>query len=135
MRSGFASRYGDGVSIPVAIDDVRAETERYGFAYLLTVRESQRPHIVAVTPEWVGQSMVMSVGRGTAANAAARPEITLCYPPVEDGGYSLIIDGRGSVDRDEVLTFAPEGAVLHRPATPGSESATGCENDCKPIGS
>ena len=117
------------------IDDLRSEAERYGFAYLLTVRDDDRPHIVAVDPEWEGRSLVTSVGRGTAANVSARPEITLCYPPVDDGGYSLIVDGRGSVDRDHVVTFTPHSAVLHRPATPGSPSQTGCDHDCKPVGS
>ncbi len=122
------------VSIPVAIDELRSESGRYGFAYLLTVSDDQRPHIVATHAEWAGDVLVMSVGRGTAANATARPEVTLCFPPVEDGGYSLIVDGGATVDRDGVLTFTPRSAVLHRPATPGTESATGCEHDCKPVG-
>ena len=58
----------------------------------------------------------MSVGRGTARNAAARSAISLCYPPVDDGGYSLIIDGTAAVDGEATVRLAPTGAVLHRPA-------------------
>ena len=83
------------MSIPVAIDDLAAATEEFGWAYLLTVRDDLRPHIVAVTPAWDGSHLVMDVGRGTARNAVARSSISLCYPPVEDGGYSLIVDGAG----------------------------------------
>ena len=81
------------MSIPVAIDDLAAATGEYGWAYLLTVRDDLRPHIVAVTPSWEGDRLTMRVGSGTARNAAQRPSVSLCYPPVEAGGYSLIVDG------------------------------------------
>jgi hypothetical protein len=123
------------MSIPVAIDDLAAATSEYGWAYLLTVRDDLRPHIVAVTPEWDGESLLMNVGRGTARNAAARPSVSLCYPPVEDGGYSLIVDGDATIRDDSMVCFTPTGAVLHRPAPEGfSGSATGCGNDCEPVG-
>jgi hypothetical protein len=123
------------MSIPVAIDDLAAATGEYGWAYLLTVRDDLRPHIVAVTPSWDGEQLTMAVGHGTASNAAARPSISLCYPPVVDGGYSLIVDGEATVDAEGIVRFAPTGAVLHRPAPDGfSGSATGCGNDCEPVG-
>lgn len=122
------------MSIPVAIDDLAAATGDYGWAYLLTVRDDLRPHIVAVNPVWEGPELVMEVGRGTAGSAGRRPAVTLCYPPVEPDGYSLIVDGNASVV-DDGLRFAPSGAVLHRPAAPGfGGSSTGCENDCEPVG-
>lgn len=121
------------MSVPVELPDLRAKTLEYGWAYLLTVRDDARPHVVAVTPEWDGDDLTMSVGRGTAANAAARSSISLCYPPVEPDGYSLIVDGEATVG-DAVVRFAPTGAVLHRPATPDSPpSATGCADDCRPV--
>ena len=127
--------YARGMSIPVAIDDLAAATEEYGWAYLLTVRDDLRPHIVAVTPAWDGSRLVIDVGRGTARNAAARSSISLCYPPAEEGGYSLIVDGEASVEGEATVHFAPTGAVLHRPAPDGfTGSATGCGNDCEPVG-
>ena len=139
-RSATQAGYGVGVyashmSIPVAVDDLAAATSQYGWAYLLTVRDDLRPQIVAVTPAWDGELLVMDVGRGTARNASARSSISLCYPPVEDGGYSLIVDGEATVDGEASLRFAPTGAVLHRPAPTGfTGSATGCGNDCEPVG-
>lgn len=127
--------YARQMSIPVAIDDLAAATGEYAWAYLLTVRDDLRPHIVAVNPTWDGTRLVMDVGRGTARNAASRPAISLCYPPVEAGGYSMIVDGDASVEGESTVRFAPTGAVLHRPAPEGfSASATGCGNDCEPVG-
>ena len=127
--------YARRMSIPVAIDDLAAATGEYGWAYLLTVRDDLRPHIVAVTPVWDGDRIAMSVGRGTARNAAARSAISLCYPPVVEGGYSLIVDGVAAVDGEATVRFSPTGAVLHRPAAEGfTASAAGCGNDCEPVG-
>ena len=127
--------YARRMSIPVAIDDLAAATGEYGWAYLLTVRDDLRPHIVAVTPVWDGDRIVMLVGRGTARNAAARSAISLCYPPVVEGGYSLIVDGVAAVDDEATVRFSPTGAVLHRPAAEGFTASTaGCGNDCEPVG-
>ena len=122
------------MSIPVDLADLRTKTAEYGWAYLLTVRADLRPHIVAVTPAWDRDVLSMAVGRGSARNAAERPAISLCYPPTVDGGYSLIVDGTASSGGDEIVRFAPTGAVLHRPAPPGFTSpAEGCGNDCLPV--
>jgi hypothetical protein len=104
------------MSVPVAVDDLAEATAEYGWAYLLTVSDDLRPHIVATTPSWDGDHLVLAVGRGTAHNAAVRPSISLCYPPVEEGGYSLIVDGDASIEGDGTIRFAPTGAVLHRPS-------------------
>ncbi len=127
--------YARDMSIPVAIGDLAAATDAYGWAYLLTVRDDLRPHIVAVSPAWEGDQLVMEVGRGTARNAAARASISLCYPPVEDGGYSLIVDGNAALAGDDIVRLSPTGAVLHRPAPDGvTGSSTVCGNDCEPVG-
>jgi hypothetical protein len=131
--SGSGISYDRDMSIPVAIPDLEAATAEYGWAYLLTVRDDQRPHVVAVSPVWSDGALVIDVGRGTAHNAAERGAVTLCYPPVDDGGYSLIVDGDASVV-EQTVRFAPTTAVLHRPAGPGFEgSSTGCGNDCEPV--
>ncbi len=135
--------YAAAMSIPVAIDDLAAAIEQYGWAYLLTVRDDLRAHIVAVRPAWDGGELVMEVGRGTARNASERRAVSLCYPPTEPDGYSLIIDGDASVEGApvegasvegaSVVRFTPTGAVLHRPA-PAGFTGSGCGNDCAPVG-
>ena len=126
------------MSIPVAIPDLQAKTQEYGWAYLLTVRDDSTPHIVAVGPRWDGDDLTMPVGRGTLRNATTRSSITLCYPPIQPDGYSLIVDGSASpgpdVDGKASIRFAPSAAVLHRSAAPDfGGSATGCSNDCAPV--
>ena len=107
--------YAAGVSIAVELSELRDKIGEFGWAYLLTVRDDQRPHVVAVTPTWNADSLIVEVGRGTAANALARPTITLCYPPPEPTGFSLVVDGTANVE-GHVITFTPVNAVLHRPA-------------------
>jgi hypothetical protein len=114
-----------------------ADTMRdYGFAYLLTVSDDQRAHAVAVQPRLDGRVLyVDGLGERTRANVEARPDVTLLFPPVEQGGYSLIVDGRASLTGDTGASVVPAHAVLHRPA----DHATGptdssCGNDCVPVG-
>lgn len=106
----------------------------YGFAYLLTVTDDERTRAVAVTPSAGEAGLTFSdgLGRGTRANLARRPDVTLLWPPADAGGYTLIADGRVTVT-DDVATFVAEHAVLHRPADHGTPSA-GCGNDCVPVG-
>lgn len=121
------------MSIPVEIPDLAKALGDYEWAYLLTVRDDGRPHVVAVTPEWEGDLLVTTVGKGTAKGATERPAVTLCYPPAERGGYSLIVDGTAAVE-ERTLHFAPTWAVLHRPAPEGfTGSPTGCGDDCVPV--
>jgi hypothetical protein len=105
-----------GVSVPVSLDELQEKSAEFGWAYLLTVRDDLRPHAVAVSPTWADGALVMAVGRGSALNATARPSITLCFPPVDGTGFSLIVDGTAAVEGD-VVTLTPTAAVLHRPAT------------------
>lgn len=121
------------MSIPVEIPDLAEALDEFDWAYLLSVRDDGRPRVVAVTPEWEGDLLVTPVGKGTAASAAERPAVTLCYPPAERGGYTLIVDGTASVD-GTTLKLAPEWAVRHRPAPKGfTSSPTGCGDDCVPV--
>ena len=103
------------MSVAVELDDLQATSASYGWAYLMTVRDDLRPHAVAVSPTWADGALVMAVGRGSARNALTRSSITLCYPPLDTTGFSLIVDGIAAVEGD-VVTLTPTAAVLHRPA-------------------
>jgi len=125
-----------GVSVPVALDRLYAEVERFGRSpYLLTVAADGRPHAVAVTVRWRGDELVASAGNRTRANAAERPLVSLLWPPAEPGGFSLIVDGTAADADGGGVSVRPTTAVLHRPAPrePGDDRDSSCGSDCVPL--
>lgn len=124
------------MSIPVPLDRLRAALEeRGGNAYVLTVSDDGRPHVVHSALRWDGDALAADVGKRSAANAAARPSVSLLYPLRSDGDYSLIVDGTAAVvsrDDGRRLLITPTKAVLHRPAPAPNPSST-CGADCVPV--
>lgn len=122
------------MSIEVKLSQLREAVAERRFAYLLTVTDDQRVHAVMATPTVTDAGLELDgLGRRTRANLEQRSAVTLVWPPAEDGGYSLIVDGEAALG-DEGAHIAPGRAVLHRPANGDSpESATGCGSDCVPI--
>ena len=125
------------MSIPVELDALEAATGDYAMAYLLTVSDDFRPKIVACVPDWDDGQLVCRAGGGSARNAATRSAVTLAFPPIEPGGYTLIVDGNAHVDQSgevPIVHLAPTRAVLHRTAPSGfTNTATNCASDCTPI--
>ena len=112
-----------------------AELERP--PYLLTVGDDGRAHCVAVTYEWRDDELALGVGKRTMANAVARPNVSLLWPPNGLEGYSLIVDGdvthtEGTGSSDNIVIVRPSRAVLHRPAD-GPTTSDGCGADCVPL--
>ncbi|MGH9306824.1 MAG: hypothetical protein ACRD0I_08100, partial [Acidimicrobiales bacterium] len=61
------------MSIPVDIDRLRAEVERFGSGpYLLTVSDDGRPHAVSVSVGWDQDALRAGTGSSTAAFADHR---------------------------------------------------------------
>jgi hypothetical protein len=124
------------MSIPVPLEGLRAALkERDGRAYVLTVSDDALPHAVHVAVRWEGDVLTATVGKRSAANAAARPGVSLLYPVRSEGDYSLIIDGTAVVESDDNaprLLITPTRAVLHRPAA-APTPASPCAADCVPI--
>ena len=125
------------MSIPVPLERLRvAIAERGRSAYVLTVSDDGRPHAVHAPVCWEGDALAAEVGRRTAANAAARPSVSLLFPVRADGDYSLIVDGTAAGasggDRPRLLV-TPTKAVLHRPAPAPGPSASSCDADCVPL--
>jgi hypothetical protein len=108
------------VSVKVELTELAKTIEPYGFAYLVSVGDSGRAHVLAVTPVLDDDGLVVGgVGRHSQANASSRPDVTLVWPPFEPGGFSLLVDGTATVD-GSTITVAPVKATLHRPA-PGAD--------------
>jgi hypothetical protein len=101
------------VSIAVGPEELRDRVAAYGpAAFLVTVNEAGRPHVVSVRVALEGDALLAGAGRTTAANVAGRPDVTLLWSPAPDG-YSLIVDGPAALRGDEVVV-TPVRAVLHR---------------------
>lgn len=103
----------------VAVDLANLSTaiaDQIGWCYLLTVSDDGQPRVVAVAPEIADDGTLrFEVGRSTAANVAARPAITLVYPPATPEAMSLIVDGTATIESSAV-TLSATWAVLHRSA-------------------
>ncbi len=77
--------------------------------------EGSRAHLVAVPTRWADGALVAAAGRSSREHARARPEVTMVFPPPDGAGMSLIVDGRATVDGDDVVV-TPTWAVRHRSA-------------------
>ena len=125
------------MSIAVPLEDLRAAlNDRGQSAYPLTVADDTRPHAVHVPVRWQGNVLAANVGARSAANAAARPAVSLLQEPVpilrrgERGGS---VDDQAVVAvRAHRLLITPTKAVLHRPAA-APDSASPCGADCVPL--
>ena len=119
------------MSLKVELGELANTLEPYGFAYLVTVGDGGRAHVLAVTPVLGDDGLVVGgVGRHSQENATERPDVTLVWPPAEPGGFSLLVDGAATVD-GETITVTPTKAVLHRPA-PGPDGLR-AGSDCAPV--
>jgi len=119
------------MSTKVELADLGAAIEQHAFAYLVTVGDDDRAHVLAVWPTLADAELVVGgVGRHSQANATVHPEVTLVWPPATDGGYTLLVDGVATVD-DSTITVSPTKAILHRPAAAPDGTRQG--SDCQPI--
>ena len=122
------------VSIPVELADLQATLGGFGSGYLLTTTDG-RVKVVTVDPSYDAAGLrVAAPGRGTLANLAGNPRVTLVFPPVEPRGHSLLVDGEARTDGEDVVVV-PASAVLHRPAAhaDGPLPPDGCGHDCAPV--
>jgi hypothetical protein len=122
--------------IPIPLDRLRAALEeRDGRAYVLTVSDDGRPHVVHGTIYWEGDMLAADVGGRSAANVTARPSVSLLCPVRSAGDYSLIVDGDAALvshENRQRLLITPTKAVLHRPARMPDPSSA-CGADCVPL--
>ena len=125
------------MSIPVPLERLRGAIEERGRqAYVLTVSDDGRPHAVHALVSWEGDVLVADIGQRSAANATARPAVSLLYPVRGDADYSLIVDGNAAVTAKpdgHRLLVTPTKAVLHRSAPAPDPTTSGCGADCVPL--
>lgn len=124
------------MSIPVELPALAGAIAEFGgVGFLLTTGDDGRAHVAHVATRWQEDLLVVEAGRSSRRNATARPSTVLLFPPVEAGGYSLIVDVQAEVVGEQ-LRLTPEGAVLHRPApvdAPTGTASGACAQDCRPL--
>ncbi len=108
------------MSVAVELGELGAKIGEFDFAYLVTVSEEGRAHVLSVWPDVTDEGLVVDgVGRHSQANATAQPTVTLVWPPADPAGYSLLVDGVATVE-GSTIRVVPGKAILHRPA-PGPD--------------
>jgi hypothetical protein len=114
----LTATYHRGVSVPVALDALREQIEQFGpVAFLVTVADDRRPHVVSVNVAWERDDLVAGTGKTTSANVTRQPSVSLVWPAPGTGDYGLIVDGKAEVrPRGDGTSVAitPSRAVLHR---------------------
>lgn len=141
------------MSIPVDLAALAEALTRHDVAYLLTGGEG-RPHVAEVFPELVdGMLVIAEPGRTARRVVEQQPAMTVLLPPRSRGGYTLLVDGAGSLAEDGALLITPSHAVLHRAAAHGRQDvdaaeggaaegraaeggagdSAACGNDCRPL--
>ena len=124
------------MSIPVELTRLAEEIDaRVLGPYLLTSDDDGRPHATAIALRWDGDRLVGPCGRSTGRNAAARPAVSLLWPPNAAGEYSLIVDADATIegtDEHRLARLRPTHAILHRPADV-PDPTTDCAHDCQPV--
>jgi hypothetical protein len=103
-------------------------------AYLLTVARDG-PHTSHVSIELRDGTIGCALGKSAAGNIARESHISLFWPPMEAGGYALIVNGLATCEQRVTGAMMAEitltKSVLHR-SGPKSDVNDGlCENDCR----
>lgn len=112
------------MSIVVPLDQLSAAVNEFGpVAYLLSSGGDGRPRAVSVAVTTVDGRLQASIGGRTAANIDTQSLISLLWPRVGDGPFSLIVDGEAELlaspaanPGGAIVSIRPTSAVRHRTA-------------------
>lgn len=102
------------MSVVVELADLPQRLTEYDRGYLLTCRDGLVKAVSVRAMAADGSLRVPTPGRGSVANVGANAQVTLLFPPIENPGMTLLIDGTATVEGDDVVVTAT-GAVLHKP--------------------
>jgi hypothetical protein len=105
------------MSVLVELADLGARIAEFGDrAFLVSVGGDGKAHVVSTAVVWCDGVIEAGAGRRTRANVTTQPAVTLLWPAVPGGPFSLIVDAGADApdDGDGPLTLRPQHAVLHR---------------------
>ena len=104
-------------------------------AYLLTI-SADGPHTSHVSVAQDGGQLTCALSKSAARNIDGQPCVSLLWPPLEKGGYSIVMNAKAAktgADGVPMATLSLTKAVFHRPGVPQAGSTGPCPSDCKPI--
>lgn len=110
---------------------------QYGLdAYLLTTGKTG-PHISNVVIQLEEDKISCAVSTSTAMNIESDPRVSLFWPPLEQGGYGMVVNGNatgilqpGGVTKIKIKLTK---SVLHRPGPKPADSDGPCSSDCRRV--
>ena len=102
------------MSVVVELAEIPERLREFGRGYLLTSRDGLVKAVSVRAVAEDGTLLVATPGRGSVANVVDNPAVTLLFPPPESPGMTLLVDGTGAAEGDDVR-ITPTGAVLHKP--------------------
>lgn len=101
------------MSVVVDLADLPQQLRGFDRGYLLTSRDGLVKAVSVRASADGGTLLVVTPGRGSVANVGTNPAVTLLFPPLENPGMTLLVDGTAAVEGDDVR-ITPTGAVLHK---------------------
>lgn len=101
------------MSVVVDLGDLSDRLRDFGRGYLLTSSDGRVKAVSVRAAAEDGTLLVATPGRGSVANVGTNPAVTLLFPPPEEGGMTLLVDGTAAAEGDDVRVTAT-GAVLHK---------------------
>lgn len=106
--------------------------EIYGKTALLLTAAPAGPHTAHVQVTLDGDALRFTLGGTALANAKNNPNVSLLWPPIEQGGYSIIINGKLQLDSANSATVKISKSVFHRPGESTLDDGL-CTSDCLPL--
>ncbi len=104
--------------------------------YLLTVGDDG-PHTSHTRVTLRDGGVTCPLSTSAARNVRVRPVVSFLWPPLEPGGYAIIVNGtvRHVEERvpEPIASIELSKAVFHRPGTPQAGHQGACTSDCLPI--
>lgn len=104
-------------------------------AYLLTL-SADGPHTSHVSVVEEGTRLTCALSKSAARNIENQTSVSLLWPPLQKGGYSIVINAKATKSETgdvPVATLALTKAVFHRPGVQTNLSGGPCPSDCKTI--
>ena len=120
------------MSVKVDLGELAAKIAEFDVAYLVTVSDEGRAHVLSVWPEITDDGIVVDgVGRHTQANAAAHPDVTLVFPPADPAATACSSTARRRSTARRSRSSRPRRSCTARPPVPtaAAPAATASTSD------